>query len=556
VASRASAKPGSGPEPGSERKDRLIQTRVAQDLEATLKHEARRQRLSVSQLIRNVLEDAFDLVDDVVCDVDQIVSDSVHLARNVGRNARRIVGSRWREEAPRRPDTPRLHGSLRRSTGRPRVALCHVCRGAVALAPHPSQARAPSGLRVSAGGHHLAGSAWYECFVPKQHPTGSSRLRGVVALAAAFAALSFVQPGPVLANDFDEELARIDQALRSNPNRVGRRALDSCLSRRNAAVKLANAGYSVRAERRLKRCRGLLLLSDSVEKTDTGPTMEEIQARAARELESALALEPNIKNGLEIYRECAACHMPEGWGLANGLVPQIAGQHRKVVIKQLADIRAGNRDAYLMLPYATAESVGGPQGVADVAGYIDTLEINPRTKKGPGTDLELGKQIYDENCASCHGANGEGDNDRFIPRIHAWQAAQREPGDGEADPGLRGAADPGRAGLRLPARAPGGAGGARGLAEPRLRGLRRAALGCVACPLRIPCTSVTKAREPPLHSQEYFSRCALGSSWPYSAAAWGSDPRHSSRASPMRAFPALACTRRPTRWPVRAIPAR
>jgi cytochrome c553 len=228
-----------------------------------------------------------------------------------------------------------------------------------------------------------------------------------------------VQPGPVLANDFDEELARIDQALRSNPNRVGRRALDSCLSRRNAAVKLANAGYSVRAERRLKRCRGLLLLSDSVEKTDTGPTMEEIQARAARELESALALEPNIKNGLEIYRECAACHMPEGWGLANGLVPQIAGQHRKVVIKQLADIRAGNRDAYLMLPYATAESVGGPQGVADVAGYIDTLEINPRTKKGPGTDLELGKQIYDENCASCHGANGEGDNDRFIPRIHA-----------------------------------------------------------------------------------------------------------------------------------------
>jgi hypothetical protein len=96
MASRSSS--GSGAS-GPDRKDRLIQTRVAQDLETTLKTEAQRRRLSVSHLIRNVLEDAFDLVDDVVSDVDQIVADSVHLARNVGRNARRIVGSRDPVEA-------------------------------------------------------------------------------------------------------------------------------------------------------------------------------------------------------------------------------------------------------------------------------------------------------------------------------------------------------------------------------------------------------------------------------------------------------------------------
>ena len=45
------------------RKDRLIQTRVPRDLESTLKREARRRRLTVSHLIRNVLEDAFQLVD-------------------------------------------------------------------------------------------------------------------------------------------------------------------------------------------------------------------------------------------------------------------------------------------------------------------------------------------------------------------------------------------------------------------------------------------------------------------------------------------------------------
>jgi hypothetical protein len=74
-----------------ERKDRLIQTRVPRDLEATLKSEARRRRVTVSHLIRNLLEDTFDLVDGVVADVDQLVADSVTLARNVGENARRLA---------------------------------------------------------------------------------------------------------------------------------------------------------------------------------------------------------------------------------------------------------------------------------------------------------------------------------------------------------------------------------------------------------------------------------------------------------------------------------
>jgi hypothetical protein len=70
-------------------------------LEVTLKDEARRRRLTVSHLIRSVLEDAFQLVDGVVTDVDQIVTDSVHLARNVRRNARRIASPDREPEPPR-----------------------------------------------------------------------------------------------------------------------------------------------------------------------------------------------------------------------------------------------------------------------------------------------------------------------------------------------------------------------------------------------------------------------------------------------------------------------
>jgi len=77
-----------------ERKDRLIQTRVPERLETTLKEAARKHRVTVSQMIRNVLEDTFHLVDGVVANVDQIVSDSVELAQQVGKESRRVRSAR------------------------------------------------------------------------------------------------------------------------------------------------------------------------------------------------------------------------------------------------------------------------------------------------------------------------------------------------------------------------------------------------------------------------------------------------------------------------------
>jgi hypothetical protein len=74
-----------------ELKDRLIQTRVPQGLESTLKEEAEKRRLSVSHLIRNVLEDAFHLVGDVVSSAGRIAEDSVELAGQVAEEANRIA---------------------------------------------------------------------------------------------------------------------------------------------------------------------------------------------------------------------------------------------------------------------------------------------------------------------------------------------------------------------------------------------------------------------------------------------------------------------------------
>ena len=77
---------GRRPAPEAERKDRVIQTRVPRDLESTLRDAADRQRVTVSHLIRNVLEDSVNLV-------DNIVADSTSLVANVSRDARRIAAA-------------------------------------------------------------------------------------------------------------------------------------------------------------------------------------------------------------------------------------------------------------------------------------------------------------------------------------------------------------------------------------------------------------------------------------------------------------------------------
>lgn len=77
---------GRKPATDAARKSRVIQTRVPQDLEDTLKDAAEKKRMTVSHLIRYVLEDTFNLV-------DGIVSDSSALVENVARDAKKLAAT-------------------------------------------------------------------------------------------------------------------------------------------------------------------------------------------------------------------------------------------------------------------------------------------------------------------------------------------------------------------------------------------------------------------------------------------------------------------------------
>ena len=150
-------------------------------------------------------------------------------------------------------------------------------------------------------------------------------------------------------------------------------------------------------------------------------TGEKVWMVKGGERELTMSLKPNRENGIEVYEVCAGCHLTEGWGKPDGTFPQLAGQHKEVLIKQLADIRSKNRDNPTMYPFALPESIGDEQSMADVTDYIQKIPMNPDNGKGEwaeGTpEFEKGKKLYADNCVKCHGDHGEGKAKEFYPMI-------------------------------------------------------------------------------------------------------------------------------------------
>ena len=96
-----------------------MHTRISDDLDEALQDAARRLRVPVSNLVRNVLEDVFDVVEAVTDNVGGFVEDVVEEAQNLGRRwegrfrertdqarARRVEVERDEAPAAVKPATP------------------------------------------------------------------------------------------------------------------------------------------------------------------------------------------------------------------------------------------------------------------------------------------------------------------------------------------------------------------------------------------------------------------------------------------------------------------
>ena len=145
-------------------------------------------------------------------------------------------------------------------------------------------------------------------------------------------------------------------------------------------------------------------------------------SQVAQELRDALSAVPDGAHGAQLFSGiCAACHGLRGAGLDVTYAPELAGQHARVVIKELVDFRVGLRWYDPMERIAGQHVLHTTQEIADVAAYIATMPPMPEGKFGNGQWTERGSALYAARCRSCHGPAGEGSNALMIPRVGGQQ---------------------------------------------------------------------------------------------------------------------------------------
>jgi len=133
--------------------------------------------------------------------------------------------------------------------------------------------------------------------------------------------------------------------------------------------------------------------------------------------EAAMRLPADRVAGRRLFEACAACHGADGSGSDASLVPRIAGQHYSVIIRQLADFRAGRRHDARMQQAAMEHQLESPQALADIATYVNLLPRRMTVNLGGTQSGELGQRLYENNCASCHGGAAQGDDHAAVPRL-------------------------------------------------------------------------------------------------------------------------------------------
>jgi cytochrome c oxidase subunit 2 len=124
--------------------------------------------------------------------------------------------------------------------------------------------------------------------------------------------------------------------------------------------------------------------------------------------------------GKSEFAVCEACHGTCAQGTPDLKAPRLAGLEAAYVARQLEDFRSGRRgaapgdelgDQMTQMAKLLADS----DAVGRVAHYVSGLSVRaaPSTVKG---DVSKGKATF-VPCASCHGAEGQGNSTLQAPRL-------------------------------------------------------------------------------------------------------------------------------------------
>jgi cytochrome c553 len=136
-------------------------------------------------------------------------------------------------------------------------------------------------------------------------------------------------------------------------------------------------------------------------------------------------------NARDILETCAACHGKKGEGGKDGEYPRLAGLDENYIAKQLHAFKTRERSNIPMYPYATERELP-EDDVRDIARLLSEIElptVMPELDESASAyerllaaqsvfnvprvegDIERGAELYEEECADCHGETGWGDED-------------------------------------------------------------------------------------------------------------------------------------------------
>ncbi len=153
-------------------------------------------------------------------------------------------------------------------------------------------------------------------------------------------------------------------------------------------------------------------------------TGADAQEAVGERVESVLRLRADADHGREVYgRSCSSCHGRTGWGDATAAVPALAGQRPNYLVKQLAEVIETDRTLPEMHRLMARWQFEDPQTLRDVATFLADLPPTPSPQQGAGRQLAEGRQVYEAECAACHGRFGEGDNPAYVPALRGQHFA-------------------------------------------------------------------------------------------------------------------------------------
>lgn len=139
---------------------------------------------------------------------------------------------------------------------------------------------------------------------------------------------------------------------------------------------------------------------------------------------SGVSAAGNVEAGKNSSAMCAACHGADGNSAVPNF-PKLAGQGEKYLLKQMQDVKAGNRVIVEMTGMLDAFS---DQDLENLAAYFSAQTITPGQAK---KDLvEAGEVLYRAGnpatqvaaCTACHGPSGKGVDLAVFPALGGQHA--------------------------------------------------------------------------------------------------------------------------------------